>query len=192
MTQAINLANFANNLDTSGGINPSAINAPVPVSKGGTAATTAASARANLDVAQAVYSVPSGGIIMWSGSIASIPGGWFLCNGGNGTPNLLDRFVIAAGSGYGVGAAGGSTDAIVVSHSHGASSTDSGHSHSINKALAGGSTVGSYAGGVNLWNEVNSTGSGSANITTSISSTGGSPSGANMPPYYALAFIMKS
>ena len=76
MTQAINLANFANSLDTSGGVPPTQLNAPVPISKGGTNATTAAAARTNLDVAQAVYSVPSGGIIMWSGSILSIPTGW--------------------------------------------------------------------------------------------------------------------
>jgi hypothetical protein len=51
MTQAVNLANFANNLDSSGGVNPSALNAAVAVSKGGTAATTAAAARTNLGVA---------------------------------------------------------------------------------------------------------------------------------------------
>lgn len=50
MTQAINLANFANNLDTSGGVNPTALNAAVPISKGGTAATTVAGARTSLDV----------------------------------------------------------------------------------------------------------------------------------------------
>ena len=51
MTQAMNLANFANNLDTSGGLNPSALNAATPISKGGTAATTAAGARASLSAA---------------------------------------------------------------------------------------------------------------------------------------------
>jgi hypothetical protein len=40
MTQAINLANFANNLDSSGGVTPSALNATVPVSKGGTGVTS--------------------------------------------------------------------------------------------------------------------------------------------------------
>lgn len=48
MTQAVNLANFANNLDSSGGLNPSGLNAPVPISKGGTAAATSADARTNL------------------------------------------------------------------------------------------------------------------------------------------------
>ncbi len=41
--------------------------------------------------------IPSGGIIMWSGSVASIPQGWALCDGTNGTPDLKDRFVISAG-----------------------------------------------------------------------------------------------
>ena len=40
MTQAMNLANFANSLDSSGGVPPSSINATIPVSKGGTGATT--------------------------------------------------------------------------------------------------------------------------------------------------------
>jgi len=51
MTQAVNLANFANNLDSSGGMNPSALNAATPVSKGGTGSTTASGARTNLGVA---------------------------------------------------------------------------------------------------------------------------------------------
>ncbi len=40
--------------------------------------------------------IPPGGIIMWSGTISTIPSGWALCNGANGTPNLTDRFVIPA------------------------------------------------------------------------------------------------
>lgn len=48
MTQAINLANFANSLDSSGGMPPSQLNAPVTISKGGTNAATAVDARSNL------------------------------------------------------------------------------------------------------------------------------------------------
>ena len=51
MTQAINLANFANSLDSSGGMPPSQLNAPVTISKGGTNAATAADARTNLGLA---------------------------------------------------------------------------------------------------------------------------------------------
>jgi hypothetical protein len=45
--------------------------------------------------------VPSGGIILWSGSLGTIPGGWTLCNGSNGTPDLRDRFVLGAGGSTG-------------------------------------------------------------------------------------------
>lgn len=44
--------------------------------------------------------VPAGVIVMWSGSIASIPSGWALCNGLNLTPDLRDRFIVGAGSSY--------------------------------------------------------------------------------------------
>lgn len=40
--------------------------------------------------------VPSGSILLWSGSIASIPAGFALCNGSNGTPDLRDKFIVGA------------------------------------------------------------------------------------------------
>lgn len=42
--------------------------------------------------------VPQGGIMMWSGTIASIPVGWALCDGANGTPDLTDKFIISVTS----------------------------------------------------------------------------------------------
>ena len=59
--------------------------------------------------------IPSGGIFMWSGSIGSIPAGYVLCNGSNGTPDLRNRFVVGAGSTYVVDATGGSADLDVFS-----------------------------------------------------------------------------
>ena len=73
---------------------------------------------------QAFY---TGMIMMWSGSIASIPSGWALCNGSNGTPDLRNRFIVGAGSTYNPNDTGGTSDAIVVSHTHGI--TDPGHFH---------------------------------------------------------------
>ena len=49
-----------------------------------------------------------GMILMWSGSINTIPKGWALCNGKNGTPDLRDRFIVGAGNSYSVGNLGGS------------------------------------------------------------------------------------
>ena len=191
MTQAMNLANFSNYLDASGQVAPTVLNAPVPVSKGGTGAASASAARTNLDVAQAVYSVPAGGIIMWSGSIASIPTGWLLCNGTSGTPDLRNRFVIGAGSTYAVASTGGSADAIVVSHTHTATVTDPGHFHGIGTTTASLATNSNQAYPVGANATVNSQ-TKVTGITVDNSTTGGSGTNANLPPYYALAFIMKS
>lgn len=58
--------------------------------------------------------VPSGVIVMWSGTLASIPSGWVLCNGSNGTPDLRDRFIVGASAGANPGTTGGAS-----THSHG-------------------------------------------------------------------------
>jgi len=132
--------------------------------------------------------VPSGLIAIWSGSTGSIPSGWLLCNGANGTPDLRNSFVLGAGNTYAVGATGGSTDAIVVSHTHAATVTDPGHVHGIfSTTIAGqpGNQVGVRSGS-------QTTDTAFTGITVANATTGVSGSGANMPPYYALAYIMKS
>ena len=40
--------------------------------------------------------MPVGSIIMYNGKAEEIPSGWAICNGENGTPNLLDRFILAS------------------------------------------------------------------------------------------------
>ena len=140
--------------------------------------------------------IPTGVIVMWSGSIASIPSGWLLCDGTSGTPNLRDRFVVGAGTTYAVAATGGTADAVVVSHTHTATSTDSGHTHNAITQTSGGSSPGaqytnSFSGSVNTTSTAMIQ-TGTANITTSIASAGVSGTGANLPPYYALAYIMKA
>lgn len=142
--------------------------------------------------------VPSGAILLWSGSIGSIPAGWYLCNGSNGTPDLRDRFVVGAGSTYAVDATGGSANAIVVSHTHTATSssavTDPGHTHDIQQ---GDSNYNSGAGNT-IWGTTFSAATQSAvtgitvATTTTVDSAGTSGTNANLPPYYALCYIMKS
>ena len=140
-----------------------------------------------------VPTFPSGGIIMWSGSIASIPSGWYLCNGSNSTPDLRDRFVVGAGSTYAVAAIGGSADAVVVTHTHTATSTDSGHVHTQTDVYGAGYVApGSPGNFTAFYPSSSSTGSSTANITTTNASAGVSGTNANLPPYYALAYIMKS
>jgi hypothetical protein len=139
--------------------------------------------------------VPPGIILMWSGAIADIPPGWGLCNGANGTPNLRDRFIVGAGSGYSPGAAAGSANAVVVSHSHAASSSP--HTHpSSETARVIGPTIPSIQAAGTLGLAVTQfppgqSAVGSETVTVTVDSEGVSGVNANLPPYFALAFIMK-
>ena len=84
--------------------------------------------------------IPQGGIIMWSGQVNTIPSGWALCNGSNGTPDLRGRFVVGySGSGdyASVGNKGGSDSrtlsiANMPAHNHSGSigARDTNHTHS--------------------------------------------------------------
>jgi microcystin-dependent protein len=140
----------------------------------------------------------TGMIILWSGSIASIPSGWALCDGTNGTPNLEDRFVVGAGNTYAVNATGGSADAIVVSHTHTATSsssvTDPGHGHTYGRASGifgnGFAFQDQSLNGTGYTTNTATTGVTVATSTT-VNSAGSSGTNANLPPYYALAYIMK-
>ena len=87
--------------------------------------------------------IPRGIISMWSGSLQTIPNGWHLCDGTNGTPNLIDRFIVGAGSSYSTGQTGGSNSAVTDdagSHNHSGATTSHqltvdelpAHSHTIN------------------------------------------------------------
>jgi hypothetical protein len=133
--------------------------------------------------------VPSGLIAIWSGSSATIPSGWVLCNGTSGTPDLRDKFVIGAGSTYAVAATGGSADAVVVSHTH--SITDPGHNHTVTVGNQGG-VNGSVSGGGTIAVPGSNTYT-TTSVTTGITvaTTGVSGTNANLPPYYALCYIMK-
>ena len=60
----------------------------------------------------------SGMIVLWSGAANAIPAGFVLCEGNNSTPDLRNRFVVGAGSGYAVNATGGSANATLPYHYH--------------------------------------------------------------------------
>ena len=177
-----------------------------PTAPTGAAATNTTQLATTAFVQTALASAFSTGMIMmWSGSIATIPTGWALCNGSNGTPDLRNRFVIGAHSDT-AGVAyttvtgsntqtGGSKDAIVVSHTHTATTNTTGaHTHALaysvqtneNISNSRGRTDGFQSGAIS-----NTESAGSHSHTVTIDSTGSSGTNANLPPYYALAFIMK-
>ena len=150
-----------------------------------------------------IQGIPSGGIIMWSGATNLIGSdasggtgtGWVLCDGNNGTPDLRDRFVVGASDstgdtsypGLSPDATGGSADAVVVQHRHlpqtlnNMTSTEAGgNTLAVNNTL-----VGNYGAG-------SGTGLGPLGNRHFMQNEGVSGTNKNLPPYYALAYIMKT
>ena len=158
--------------------------------------------------------VPVGGIIIWSGAANAIPTNWSLCDGGthsgHATPDLRDRFVVGAGNTYGVGNTGGSANAIVVAHNHNSDAggthshgiTDNGHTHQYdvrpltsvhsfgdsNQTRPSNGTSNQTSGNSGTGISINNGGSHSH----TIQSAGSSGTNANLPPYYALCYIMRT
>lgn len=140
----------------------------------------------------------SGMIMMWSGTIATIPSGWYLCNGSNGTPDLRNKFIIGAyqdssGTAYTTVTGsntqtGGTKDAIVVSHTH--TLTDPGHLHTYDKFNAG--TAGGSSSTDSMQTSTTATNTSTSTTGITIASSGSSGTDQNLPPYFALAFIMKA
>ena len=173
----------------------------LPAASGGTGLTspgTAGNVLTSTGSAWSSSALPAtfttGMIMLWSGSTGTIPSGWQICDGTNGTPDLRNRFVVGAGSTYAVNATGGSADAIVVSHTHTATSsvTDPGHVHGLATGIAdaiggSGATI-AYRATPTTTTNTATTG---ITVSTSVASTGSSGTNANLPPYYALAYIMK-
>ena len=135
-----------------------------------------------------IPTIPTGGIIMWSGSIASIPSGWALCNGQNGTPNLMDRFIVGAGSSYGVGATGGEAQHTLTvnempSHNHhGWTRNNGNHSHTYN-SITKGQDQNAGDGGGNYWNTNTTSSAGNHNHEFTTDNTGSNWSHNNIQPY---------
>lgn len=152
--------------------------------------------------------LPAGVISMWSGAVNAVPTGWALCDGNGGRPDLRNRFVVGAGGNYAVAANGGAAE-----HSHGGSVGDHvlteaqmpRHDHHVVRSGNGSASITannsvseiSTSGGDSEYS-LNSVG-GTANIGLSSSTGGGQAhnhdltieNASNLPPYYALAFIMK-
>ncbi len=167
--------------------------------------TNVASPTTTTDVATKSYvdgAIPIGGIIMWSGSIATIPSNWRLCNGTNGTPDLRNRFVIGAtldvtgqaqtnieGSNT---QTGGTKDAVVVAHNHTVVETPSGEKITtglVNNGGGGNFQYPSMQGDINA--KYNFTTALNHTHSVTVNSEGVSGTNQNLPPYYALAFIMR-
>lgn len=119
-----------------------------------------------LDVAN-----PIGSITLWPGSIASIPAGWQLCDGTNGTPDMRDIFPLGAGFTYAPGDTGGE-----ITHSHAVFNEDHSHEAETMVNVAGAGPEEAYEGTARTSDE------GSTGVTGVANHT---------PEFRALAFIQR-
>ena len=147
----------------------------------GTIAVTQSSGNSTTAIAttafvQAAAAYPVGSI--YTATVSTNPA--TLLGFGTWTAFAAGRVLIGNGGGFSAGATGGSADAIVVSHTHTATSTDSGHTHTVN---AGGTVSNSLNSGGTVNLASSNTGTGFANITTTVASAGSSGTNANLPPY---------
>ena len=131
--------------------------------------------------------IPIGGIIMWSGATASLPNSWALCDGlthsGVPTPNLMDKFIVGAGSAYPVGNAGGSKTvtlsvANLPPHTH---TYNDWYFVQLNESYSYYAIQGAGNGAAGA----------SSMQTETTQPTGSGQAFSVLPPYYALAFIMR-
>ena len=146
-----------------------------------------ATVQGNLDVIGTISgfgTVPIGGIIMWSGQENEIPTGWALCNGENGTPNLLNRFIVGAGTGgsYKVDDKGG-FERVTLSERQ---IPPHQHTYTFRRGSMWGATDKDNDFYVAVahpdWTKFED---------KTTNSAGGNESHENRPPYYALCFIMR-
>lgn len=110
--------------------------------------------------------LPAGIITIWFGAIVDIPDGWALCDGTAGTPDLTDRFIEGAGGALNPGDTGGNAN-----HDH--TFTSDGHTHTL-------------PAGANL-----AAGPAFSSTTGSSFAIGTTDNSSSLPPFYALAYIMK-
>ena len=155
-----------------------------------------------ITLAQVPTSFVTGMIMMFTGSTA--PSGWALCDGNNGTPDLRARFVVGAGNGagagnsnYSIGNNGGAEQVTlnvnqIPAHTHQALSTQNqGAPNSQNQGYVSNDNADIATGNYRSFQASDRTQNRTMR-TDSISNTGGGQSHENRPPYYALAFIMKT
>lgn len=141
--------------------------------------------------------LPYGTIIMWSGLVANIPNGWAFCDGTNGTPDLRNKFIISAHSDdSGVAKTtitgsptltGGTKDAVLVSHNH--NITDPGHIHNVAYGIGSEANIN---GGPSLQGASYTISTELATTGITLNNSGESETNKNLPPYFALAYIMKT
>jgi microcystin-dependent protein len=197
-----------------------AISSVSPSFTGVPTAPTASAGTSTTQIATTAFvaqnAVLTGALLMWP--TVSAPSGYLLCDGsavsrttyaalfavigttfgaGDTTttfnlPNYVNRMPIGVGSTAALAATGGSADAIVVSHTHTASVSDPGHSHTVSGVMAAADRNYTTFGGEAGTYTSRGTSGATTGISVTNSTTGSSGTNANLPPYLGINFIIKT
>lgn len=174
--------------------------------------TTAAVTTLNVPTFSTNALVPTGGIIMWSGTTP--PPGWALCDGGGGRPDLRGRFIVgydpgsptgpsvAANDGstqnYGTpGNTGGETGHLltgnesgVAAHTHTTNPHNHGYQDNMSTADANRGTLSGGAADANEYDQYRTTYDATVTVNAATAQNAAAVH-ENRPPYYVLAYIIK-
>jgi hypothetical protein len=150
---------------------------------------------------------PVGTIVAWAGSVATIPSEYQLCDGsaastselqaitGSNVPDLTDRFIVGASNSTGDNTypglspnatPGGSANSVLIAHNHTISPTTVLSTEGLDNTILQGAATGTPL------DYLTSTGSAIVGKdNTGANSTSQTGTNANLPPYYALCYIIK-
>lgn len=148
--------------------------------------------------------MPAGIISMWAGEANTVPSGWAVCDGQNGTIDLRNLFIVGAGDEYALADTGGETSVTLAeenlpSHDHEvgtfATASSGAHTHTLLRYTALGFDCPGGAGRPSISTNTStqsstSSGAHQHGIIGSSSLKGSGEAHENRPPYYALYYIM--
>ena len=153
---------------------------------------------------------PKGTILMFNGASSEIPEGWAICDGSNGTPNLIEKF-IKAGTSSGVTGGNPNNEVTLTidnmpTHNHdllgsATTDTDGGHYHytsandgsstSITQGEGTSATV-AASGSTSILSDYEGSHQHYVDLSSAYTSSEGGSQPFNIEPeYYSLIFIMK-
>ena len=152
--------------------------------------------------------MPIGTVVAFAASFATIPDGWFLCDGDNGTVDLVDNFIFGTATEGEIGNVGGLKDATLIAHTHSINhnhpsantSSDGAHTHKVPTGNTSGNDddivdEGENANSTNVFTNSAGAHTHSLNLPNFVGNSGSSGSGAgtgsNIPPYLKLAYIQR-
>lgn len=141
-------------------------------------------------------SFPINAIVAYSGGSATLPSGWYVCNGGtvSGTvlPDLRSKFIYGASADGDLAATGGTVDH---THTGGNTSTSGSHVHSVSATTSGPYSAldvqtgsGGLAALASHTHSINATTQSSGSHSHTVGTSG---SASNLPPYVKLYYITR-